>query len=72
MQYGLSMRNRILVETRGELIIVTHPGTDFSATYGKTEANPGLLLLAATTHATSEAETIYQFRADAAFEAGRA
>jgi hypothetical protein len=59
------MQNGISVENRGDLIIVTHPGTYFSATYGKGDVHPEILLLAATTDPTSEPETIYQFRADA-------
>jgi hypothetical protein len=35
-------------EVRGDLIIVTKPGTSFSATYGKSKDEPNVILLAST------------------------
>ncbi len=59
MQSGLS------VEVRGDLIIVTLPGTAFSATYQRQIGQPSLVLSAATTDPQADRQTIYQFRADA-------
>jgi hypothetical protein len=59
------MNRALSVTSRGDLIIITHPGTEFSATYGAGNGKPGILLLSATTDQQAEPETIYQFRADA-------
>jgi hypothetical protein len=52
------MRNGLSVENRGDLIIVTQPGTEFSATYMAARGVPGLILLSGTTDPNAEAEAI--------------
>jgi hypothetical protein len=51
--------------TRGDLIIVTKPGTTFSATYGKSKDEPNVILLACTEGREAERQALNQFRADA-------
>jgi hypothetical protein len=57
--------SELRVELRGDLIIVTKPGTSFSATYGKAREEPNLVLLAATEGRDAEREVLSKFRADA-------
>jgi hypothetical protein len=62
------MQNRLIVEVRGEVIIITKQGTSFSATYGKERGSPNICLLAATIDHNASRKVAYEFRADA-FEA---
>jgi hypothetical protein len=57
--------SELKVELRGDLIIVTKPGTSFSATYGKAKDEPNLVLLAATEGRETERNALSAFRADA-------
>jgi hypothetical protein len=59
------MSDPLSVEVREELIVVTRPGTSFSATYGLERDNPNILLLAASADPKAKPGEIYQFRADA-------
>jgi hypothetical protein len=59
------MQNGLSVENRGDLIIVTQPGTEFSATYYKPDDQPDLMLSAATVDPQADRAAIYEFRADA-------
>jgi hypothetical protein len=59
------MRDPLSIEVRGDLMIVTQPGTSFSATYGKAKDEPNVVLLAATEGRDAEQEALSKFRADA-------
>ena len=60
------MSQKPSVEQRGDLIIVTLPGTGFSATYSRVDGHPpGISLQGATTDPAADLSEIYQFRADA-------
>jgi hypothetical protein len=61
----LGKSNNVSVEHRGDLIIVTQAGTQFTATYHKPPGQPDLMLSVATTDPHADLEEIYQFRADA-------
>jgi hypothetical protein len=62
---GNAMQSAVAVEVRGDLIIVTKPGTTFSATYGKSKDEPNVILLASTQGRDAERQALNQFRADA-------
>jgi hypothetical protein len=59
------MSEELSVEYRDGEIVVTQPGTSFSATYGKERDSPSVLLLAATLDQKASREAIFKFRADA-------
>jgi hypothetical protein len=52
------------VEVKGSKIIVTRPGTRFSATYQKPAGQPQLRMLTSTAERVDK-DTIYRFRAEA-------
>jgi hypothetical protein len=62
------MNRELVVVYLGDEIVVTRPGTAFSARYYKQEGFPNLLLSTAAAHPNAKAGTIFQFQA-AAFEA---
>ncbi len=59
------MEGDLSIEVRGDLIIVTRPGSEFSATYNKPDRDSILRLLAATADPNADREAIFHFRANA-------
>jgi hypothetical protein len=59
------MQNGLSVENRGDVIVVTLPGTAFTATYHKPIDQPDLTLSAATLYPQADRETQVKFKAEA-------
>jgi hypothetical protein len=59
------MSSELIVELRGDHIVVTRPGTDFSATFRKPGTERIVRLLTATLEPGADRGTIFQFRAQA-------
>jgi hypothetical protein len=53
------------VEVQNDEILVTRPGTGFSARYHKPDRDKILRLLAATVDPSADQEAVFLFRADA-------
>ena len=65
------MEGDLSVEVRGDLIIVTKSGTEFTATYHKPDGRPLLRLLSATDDPKADREAIFVFRGEAFIAAMR-
>jgi hypothetical protein len=59
------MRASLAEKGADGLIIVTQPGTTFTATFGKDKLEPNLLLLAETMDPKADRDALNQFRDDA-------
>jgi hypothetical protein len=59
------MRDRLSVLVEDKLIIVTRPGTSFSATYGLEKDAPNLTVREAEMEPNVDKEAFFKFRAEA-------
>jgi hypothetical protein len=59
------MSRELTVELKGDHIVVTRPGTAFSATYHKPDKQPILRVLTSTLELDAKRAAIFQFRAEA-------
>jgi hypothetical protein len=59
------MSKGLSVEHRGDLIVITHPGASFSASYRRETRFPGFTLHTETTEPGADLDSIRQFQAAA-------